>query len=261
MDIQKAAGEELSRKLRSQSSSDRALFVHTDVSDWASLIETFQKGFSKFGHIDVVCANAGTNRWDDLFGEEFDASGVLKAPSTKLLEINLFGVIFAVKAAMHYFAKNPDGKGQLILTGSAASFFDTPPLYLYAASKGGILGMMRTLRTQLCRKNVTVNMIAPWMTKTPMNPQSLYDMWGDLPANDSQSVGKALLLPAVRHHINGKSLFVAGNNVFELEDGLERTRPQWMGEKLSAELDEGQRRLIPDSADSELVFGLVPKGA
>ena len=121
--------------------------------------------------------------------------------------------------------------------------------------------LMRTLRTQLCKKNVTVNMLAPWMTKTPLNPQSLYERWGDLPANDSQNVGKALLLPAVRQHINGKSLFVAGNEVYELEDGLERTKPQWMGEQLSAKVDEGQRRLIPDSADSDLVFGLVPKGA
>lgn len=48
--------------------------------------------------------------------------------------------------------------------GSVASYIDTPPLYTYCASKSGVLGLMRGLRTQLLKHNISVNMIAPWFT-------------------------------------------------------------------------------------------------
>ena len=45
------------------------------------------------------------------------------------------------------------------------SFLDTPPLHTYCTSKTGVLGLMRSLRTQLPKNaNITVNMVAPWMT-------------------------------------------------------------------------------------------------
>jgi hypothetical protein len=51
-------------------------------------------------------------------------------------------------------------------------------------------------------------------------------------------------LPIVRPDVNGKTLFVAGNEIVELEDSLARTQAQWMGEELSKNIDEGQRRLL-----------------
>lgn len=45
------------------------------------------------------------------------------------------------------------------------SFLDTPPLWVYSASKAGVMGLMRSLRTQLPKShNATVNMVAPWFT-------------------------------------------------------------------------------------------------
>lgn len=71
------------------------------------------------------------------------------------------------------------------------------------------------------------------------------EVWGDLPANEPMGVARALLLPAVRTNLNGKSLFVAGHEIVDLEEGLERTKPQWMGKELSDHVDEGQRRILP----------------
>jgi NAD(P)-dependent dehydrogenase (short-subunit alcohol dehydrogenase family) len=46
------------------------------------------------------------------------------------------------------------------------SFLDTPPLHVYGVSKAGVMGLMRSLRTQLPRNsNATINMVAPWMTR------------------------------------------------------------------------------------------------
>lgn len=82
--------------------------------------------------------------------------------------VNLLGVIYTTKLAIHYFAKQPNTKRfQLVLTGSAACFLDTPPLWTYCATKVGVMGLMRSLRTQMPTSNgVTVNMVAPWMTST-----------------------------------------------------------------------------------------------
>lgn len=69
--------------------------------------------------------------------------------------------------------------------------------------------------------------------------------WGDLPANEPIGVARALLLPAVWQDMNGKSLFVAGHKIIDFEEGLEMTQPEWMGEQLSKDVDEGQRRILP----------------
>lgn len=71
------------------------------------------------------------------------------------------------------------------------------------------------------------------------------DIWGELPANQPEGVGRALLMPICRPEVNGKAFFVAGHQIVEFEDKLHETQPFWMGEQLSKDVDEGQRRLIP----------------
>lgn len=65
-----------------------------------------------------------------------------------------------------------------------------------------------------------------------------------LPKNDPEAVARALLLPVVQTSINGKSFFVAGNEITELEDSLHETEPQWMGAELAANVREGQNFLL-----------------
>lgn len=251
--------EDAGKALESELNSPNTIFHKTDISNWDSVLELFQATFTKFGCIDVVLANAGTNAWDNLLAEEFDSAGKLKAPTMRLMEVNLYGPIYTVKAAVHYFAKHPDKKPcQIIMTGSVASLFDGPPLYLYCASKAGVLGLLRGMRTQMPKQNMTINMVAPWMTVTPMLPKAIEDMWDGLPANSAEGPARALLIPAIRHDINGETLFVAGNRAYALEEKLHETQPLWLGDQLSKHFDEGQRRLIPaegtpafDSVDKE----------
>lgn len=76
-----------------------------------------------------------------------------------------------------------------------------------------------------------------------MLPEEISKIWGELPANTPDGVADALLLPSVRPELNGKTLWVAGNQIAELEDALHAAQPQWMGENLSQQVDEGQRRM------------------
>lgn len=120
-----------------------------------------------FGRIDAVISNAGAiELTKGLLDDEYDEIGKLKAPNLKSIEVNLNSHLYVVKCAMHYFKKNPDDKHQIVLTGSSASIIDTPPLYFYSAAKAGVLGLMRSLRTQLIKNGTSVNMVAPWMTGT-----------------------------------------------------------------------------------------------
>lgn len=75
--------------------------------------------------------------------------------------------------------------------------------------------------------------------------KEILDIWGDLPANNPEGCAKALLLPAVRPETNGATLWVAGNQIYELEEGIQASQPQWMGATLSKAVNEGQKRLIP----------------
>lgn len=128
------------------------------------MLSIFEEAAEKFGNIDAVISNAGVHG-EDLLSDHIDpATGKLQKPDLKSLDINLVGHIYMVKCALHFFRRWPGKRRQIVLTASAASFLDTPPIYLYCAAKTGLLGFMRGLRTQVEKENVTTNIIAPWMT-------------------------------------------------------------------------------------------------
>lgn len=245
-DWNETEGESLKAELNDP---DRIVFHKTDVSNWDNVLSLFEATIARFHNLHAILSNAGINTED--FASTIDktdpATNKLLPPSLTTMDVNLTGQIYMAKAALHYFGKfRDDGvKRQISMTGSAASFIDCPPLHLYCASKMGVLGFLRGIRTQVEARGVTINMVAPWMTETPMLLQEFYDIWGELPRNKPEGPARALLLPLVRPEINGKSFYIAGNQIIEVEDRLHEAQPIWLGEQLSKHVDEGQRRLIP----------------
>lgn len=143
----------------------RVLFRKCDVTKWSDVLAIFELTRKTFGIIHAVLSNVGVHQGDLLLQDNLDPkTGELLAPDRKVLDINLTGTLYMVKCAVHYFRQWPETRTQIVMTGSAASYIDTPPLHIYCASKAGILGLMRSLRTQLVKENITINMIAPWMT-------------------------------------------------------------------------------------------------
>lgn len=143
------------------------LFQKCDVSKWADVVSFFQSTYDKFGPIDAAISNAAINivePFDDLKDATKAKTSELKEPDLSVLNVNMVGTWYVTKCAVHFFDKHPETASQLVLFGSVASFFDTPPLYTYCASKAAVVGLMRALRTQLPKRNATVNVIAPWMT-------------------------------------------------------------------------------------------------
>ncbi|KAF2459623.1 hypothetical protein BDY21DRAFT_194027 [Lineolata rhizophorae] len=245
-DYNEVEGQKLANELK-----DRIVFCKCNVTSFPSVMTLFQTATATFGPIHAVLSNAGISAEPNFLEDHFDNAGNLLPPDCSQLDVNLVGMFHVVKAAVHFFRKRADAAEprQLVLTASAASYFPAPPLYLYSAAKAGLVGLLRALWPQLELENISVNLVAPWMTKTPMVPQSLYDIWVGMPANEPWGVARALLLPVLRPELTGKGWFIAGHRIVDFEDSLHKTEPAWMGERLAAEVEEGQRRMLPKKGD------------
>jgi NAD(P)-dependent dehydrogenase (short-subunit alcohol dehydrogenase family) len=67
------------------------------VTSWGQLYAVFAHTAEKYQHIDFVFANAGIAQGPaELLEDQLDADGKLKAPSTKIVDINLVGVIYSI---------------------------------------------------------------------------------------------------------------------------------------------------------------------
>ncbi|KZT39259.1 NAD(P)-binding protein [Sistotremastrum suecicum HHB10207 ss-3] len=204
-------------------------FTKTDVASWNELSQLFRTTYEQHNRIDILVANAGVGEVEDLFLDEFDEStGELQEPKHTVLSVNLLGVINSVKLAAHYFQKS--GRcGKIVMTGSTAAYLNEC-LPGYQAAKHGLLGFMRAIRKTAPRFNVSINMVAPWMTMSAlMTPELLTKVKAaGVPINEATSVAQAIVFLATCGW-NGKTLFVAGNSCTEVEDALDSTRPLWLG--------------------------------
>lgn len=229
------------------------MYVHCDVTSWDSLVALFAAA-AAHGPIDIVYSNAGVTGREQLLESTYDEeSGALLPPTFPDLAVNLTAGLMITKLAVHEFRKR--GYGRIVYTGSAASMLDTPPFLNYCAAKHGVLGLMRGLRPTVGEwGDITVNLIAPWFTMTPMAAR-LGPKWGARPANTAEGVAKAMLFAAVGKEwreggvsgdqkigspVNGCTFWVGGNEIVEFEGPLRQARPHWMGEKLAVAVADGQ---------------------
>lgn len=145
-------------------------FVKCDVSNWDDQVRLFEEAaaFSSSGKIHYVIPNAGIARTDEVFKFDGPEEGPQK-PDLKTIEINLCGVLYTAKLAMHYFIRQNGTKPSsdqadtcLVLVGSGAAFLDCPRGPQYAATKWGGRGIMHSLRPTAHFYGSRVNMISPW---------------------------------------------------------------------------------------------------
>jgi len=133
-----------------------------DVSDENSVAEGFAAAVEEFGRVDCVIANAGTAGVapiDQMTSETWHG----------LLNINLHGVFYTLReAARHMKARSAAGDpgGSIILNGSLAVFAGVPGLSHYAAAKGGLNSMSKTLAVELGEHKVRVNIVCPGFIPT-----------------------------------------------------------------------------------------------
>jgi len=146
-----------------------------DVRSSEQYETVFDELMERYGHIDIVVANAaraGTAAYVGPLTEVSDEAW------NDIIAINLTGVFFAARAAARRMI--PQGSGSIITIGSVNSFRPEGDVPAYAASKGGVLLLTRSLARDLAPYGIRVNGIAPGSTATENIMQVIRDRgWTD----------------------------------------------------------------------------------
>lgn len=149
------------------------LALTCDVSveaDWQAVRDRIE---NEFGRVDILVNNAGIYPFATI--DNLDL-----ALFKKVLSVNLEGAFLGIKTLLPLMEKQRRGRIVNISSNSIAT--NLPGLSHYMASKMGIIGLTRGLANDLAERGITVNSVAPAITKTPgtssMPDEILDAVWG-----------------------------------------------------------------------------------
>jgi len=135
----------------------KSLAIELDVWDLSSINQMVGKVLDEFGKIDILVNNAGMNiRKPTIEVTEEDWN--------KIVNTNLKGAFFCAQAVGKVMIKQRRGK--IINIGSLTSKVAFPNMAVYAATRGGILQLTKTLAVEWAKYNINVNAIGPGYFKT-----------------------------------------------------------------------------------------------
>jgi glucose 1-dehydrogenase len=146
----------------------RAIALRADVSDEHQVAEMFEQACAEFGTLDIVVANAGLQR-DAPFPE------MTLAQWNTVVNVNLTGQFLCARAAVREFLRRgprPEvsrALGKIICMSSVHEVIPWAGHANYAASKGGVMMLMKTIAQELAPRGIRVNGLAPGATRTPIN--------------------------------------------------------------------------------------------
>jgi 2-deoxy-D-gluconate 3-dehydrogenase len=134
-------------------------FMPVDVTDKASCVALVARAEEELGRLDILVNNAGINirkMPQDMPIEDWKA----------VLDTNLTSTLLCSQAA--YPAMKRAGGGKIINIGSMMSIFGAPYAPAYAASKGGVVQLSRSLATAWAADNIQVNSVLPGWIDTEL---------------------------------------------------------------------------------------------
>ncbi|CAN5582360.1 SDR family oxidoreductase [soil metagenome] len=139
----------------------RRIFTATcDVADEHQVIDSFAASVDALGKVDTVIANAGIGGMAPITDMGLDEW-------RRVTAVNLDGVFLTLREGARHLVERGEG-GAMVVVSSTASIFGAPRQGHYAASKAGVLGLMRSLAVELARHQIRVNALLPGWTDTDM---------------------------------------------------------------------------------------------
>ncbi len=145
----------------------RVLALRCDVGDEQAVDFAFSETLAAMGRVDGCFANAGVSgrgqrSFMDMPAEEW----------RRVLRVNLDGAFFTFRAAARHMVQRGDG-GVLVGTASLAAIEAAPRSEHYAATKGGMISMVRALAVELARHRVRAHSILPGWIETDMTANAI----------------------------------------------------------------------------------------
>jgi glucose 1-dehydrogenase len=197
-----------------------AFAQQADVAREADVVALFEAAREEFGAVDILVNNAGL---------QVDASFVemTHAQWQKVIDVNLTGQFFCAREAVREFRRHgvrPElscAAGKLICISSVHEVIPWAGHVNYAASKGGVMLMMKSIAQEVAPWRIRVNSIAPGAIRTPINtaawdtPEHYAALLKLIPykrIGEPQEVGRAAawLASDDSDYVHGITLFIDG---------------------------------------------------
>jgi NAD(P)-dependent dehydrogenase (short-subunit alcohol dehydrogenase family) len=138
--------------------------VPCDVTQPDQIAKAFGEARAINGPIELLIVNAGiaeSYRFHKMTRESWD----------RIIAVNLTAAFYCAQAALPDLLASENGR--LVFVASVASLRGVPYAAHYAASKHGLLGLMRSLAAEYAKSSMTVNAVCPGYVDTPMTDQSV----------------------------------------------------------------------------------------
>lgn len=179
-DINEPALEE--RLAEIAAAGGRGISVVADLSQAAQAERAAQETVKAFGGIDYLVASAGIQTYGTVVDTDEDTWD-------RTLAVNLKGVYLAAKYCLPEMIKR--GGGAIVTVASVQGLFSQPNVAAYAASKGAVIAMTRTMAIDHASDKIRANSLCPGSVDTPMlrhsaklfspdNPDGALQEWGGL---------------------------------------------------------------------------------
>ncbi|MFN2590333.1 MAG: SDR family NAD(P)-dependent oxidoreductase [Actinomycetota bacterium] len=152
LDIDAATGERAAGEIG-------ATFVHADASNSGAIAEAFGRVHDDLGGLDIALLNAGIYRGvanlDDLSDDDY----------RRIVAVNVDGVVFGVREASRLMA---EAGGHIVATASLSGVHAWPLDPLYSLTKHAVVGLVRSLASNLSERRIALNCLCPPVVDTPM---------------------------------------------------------------------------------------------
>jgi NAD(P)-dependent dehydrogenase (short-subunit alcohol dehydrogenase family) len=135
--------------------------LECDVADPEAVETSINRAAAELGGLDSCFAAAGVMSGGERFVD------LPPSELRRVLGVNLDGVVFTFQSAARQMIATGRG-GSLVAISSISADFGTPRGQHYAASKAGVLAVVRGCAVELARHRIRANAILPGWTDTPM---------------------------------------------------------------------------------------------
>lgn len=213
----KAMAEEVAADINKN--EGKAITYQCDVSNETQVVQMFSDIVQQFGTIDILINNAGLQK-DAPFTE------MTLDQWNFVLSVNLTGQFLCAREAIKEFLRRGvNGKsksaGKIICMSSVHEVIPWAGHANYAASKGGVMLMMKTIAQEYAPHKIRINSVAPGAIQTPINHdawdtaahlQNLLKLIPQKRIGQVEDIGKAVVWLASddADYVNGTTLFVDG---------------------------------------------------